>query len=218
MELLFDATGLSLRGLALALGVDRMSVRRHRDGGLDETLADEWAVALGFHPAEVWPDWLTRKSPSTDEAEGDPPLSHAPPPVSDMRRKRARGSERDMDYPQGRQVIGRFVAVETVRRRATPEQQAAGQPGTAVPGMFELVLIEDRQDREWKHGIGFFETDQEGEVTKISRTIAEGSVSPGDLVSVRIKSSATAKGTKAYSNDTAISMVVLVPSGTALAG
>lgn len=55
---LIEATGLTWRGLATAIGIDRATVRRAREAGLDDRLADEWAVAMGFHPAEVWPHWL----------------------------------------------------------------------------------------------------------------------------------------------------------------
>lgn len=40
------------------LGIDRRQVHRWRElGGLITTHADRAAVALGLHPAIIWPDW-----------------------------------------------------------------------------------------------------------------------------------------------------------------
>lgn len=43
--------------LARALGCDHTQVSRWRSQGLPLDSADRVAVALGLHPAEVWPDW-----------------------------------------------------------------------------------------------------------------------------------------------------------------
>ena len=108
--------------------------------------------------------------------------------------------------PRGRQIVGRFAGVDTARRKPTDTQLEQGKLGTAVQGMYLLTIVEDLGDRERKHELTFFEVDQEGDVTKISRTIEEGSTGPGDLVSVRFKSGVS-KGK--YVSDTALSMALL---------
>lgn len=45
--------------LAMVLGVHPRQVYRWRSYGVTEVQADELAIAVGVHPAEVWPDWLT---------------------------------------------------------------------------------------------------------------------------------------------------------------
>lgn len=47
--------GLSL--LALQLGISHRRARRARSEGITETQADTWAIRLGLHPTNVWPDW-----------------------------------------------------------------------------------------------------------------------------------------------------------------
>lgn len=115
----------------------------------------------------------------------------------------------DGRFVQGRQVVGLFQGVDTARRKATDAQVADGKPGTPVQGMYLLKLVEQIEDRERPHDLTFFETDQEGEVTKISKTIAEGVAKVGDLVSVRFKSQVSKSK---YVSDTAVSMVVLAPA------
>lgn len=43
--------------LALSLGVARRQVQRWAHRGLTVAQADVAAVALGLHPAEIWPGW-----------------------------------------------------------------------------------------------------------------------------------------------------------------
>ena len=43
--------------LAHRLGYDRARVAAYRSRGLSERQADHVAVALGFHPIEIWPDY-----------------------------------------------------------------------------------------------------------------------------------------------------------------
>ena len=45
--------------LARSLGVSVRTVWRWHHHGLTDTQADHAAIALGLHPAIVWPDWLT---------------------------------------------------------------------------------------------------------------------------------------------------------------
>jgi hypothetical protein len=45
-------------GLAERIHVERRTVSRHRAAGwLTPWTADRYAVALGLHPAVVWPNW-----------------------------------------------------------------------------------------------------------------------------------------------------------------
>jgi len=43
--------------LAEIVHVDPSTITRHMEGGLTLTEADEWCMALGVHPAEIWPAW-----------------------------------------------------------------------------------------------------------------------------------------------------------------
>lgn len=43
--------------LAHRLGVHRQQVAQYRSRGLSERQADRVAIALGFHPIEIWPDY-----------------------------------------------------------------------------------------------------------------------------------------------------------------
>jgi hypothetical protein len=38
-------------------------VKRLRAQGLSDSQADRYAAALGYHPVNIWPDWL---APATD--------------------------------------------------------------------------------------------------------------------------------------------------------
>lgn len=49
----------SMLVLAEAAGVAPATLYRWRRSGVPVLRADELAVALGFHPVEVWPEWLT---------------------------------------------------------------------------------------------------------------------------------------------------------------
>lgn len=57
----FDAAplleGRTTKGLARAIGVDARQVYRWREYGIPADRADEVACTLGYHPAELWPDW-----------------------------------------------------------------------------------------------------------------------------------------------------------------
>ena len=43
--------------LAERLRISARTVHRYRHRGLTVLQADRLAVAAGFHPAEIWPDW-----------------------------------------------------------------------------------------------------------------------------------------------------------------
>jgi hypothetical protein len=49
--------GTSAAELAGFLRVSSRTVFRYRTHGLNIVQADRAAVAVGYHPAEVWPDW-----------------------------------------------------------------------------------------------------------------------------------------------------------------
>lgn len=48
--------------LAEIIGVKRHTIVQWRNGGRNFTYwqADQIAVRLGFHPAEIWPDWFDK--------------------------------------------------------------------------------------------------------------------------------------------------------------
>lgn len=51
------AGNTSVSDFARQAGVSARSVWRWRHHGLDEWRADRLAIAFGFHPCEVWPEW-----------------------------------------------------------------------------------------------------------------------------------------------------------------
>lgn len=60
LEILTDRGADTERTIAELLDVSRRTVRDHTDRGyLWWITADEYACRLGFHPSEIWPDWLT---------------------------------------------------------------------------------------------------------------------------------------------------------------
>lgn len=62
------AEATSLRRLAFLLGLDGSTVSGVQHSGLTWRQADEWAIRLGKHPAEVWPDiWWSCIEPEEDE-------------------------------------------------------------------------------------------------------------------------------------------------------
>ncbi len=58
LEPLMEAAGHPAAGtLAARAGVTARTVWRWHHRGLTDTQADRTAVALGYHPANIWPDW-----------------------------------------------------------------------------------------------------------------------------------------------------------------
>ena len=53
---LLSLVGGSSPRVALRLGVDQRTILRWRTEGVSELQADRAAIALGFHPYEVWPE------------------------------------------------------------------------------------------------------------------------------------------------------------------
>lgn len=51
---LVEATGMSENVLCARLGLNVTRARK----GIDERLADEVAIRLGYHPSEIWRDWM----------------------------------------------------------------------------------------------------------------------------------------------------------------
>lgn len=43
--------------LAVRLGVSTRTIWRWHNSGLSDVQADRIAVALDYHPANIWPDW-----------------------------------------------------------------------------------------------------------------------------------------------------------------
>lgn len=67
-DLLDAAGGVSVNGLAREIGKPRRTVHRWRQtGAVPASSADQAAVALGHHPAEIWPSWGTDTPWSDDE-------------------------------------------------------------------------------------------------------------------------------------------------------
>jgi len=54
--------------LAAAVHVSRRTVQRWARHGLSDTAADRAAIALGVHPAQVWPGWVAVGLTPTDDA------------------------------------------------------------------------------------------------------------------------------------------------------
>lgn len=53
----------SLPELADRLGVERRTVLRYGANGLSLYQADELAVRMGYHPSELWPEWVGAGAP-----------------------------------------------------------------------------------------------------------------------------------------------------------
>lgn len=54
---LIQRSGMSRSALRMKVGISGESARRYESEGLTVWQADRLAVRLGFHPANVWPDW-----------------------------------------------------------------------------------------------------------------------------------------------------------------
>lgn len=66
--LLDAAGGISVNGLAREIGLPRRTVHRwHQAGAVPPASADRAAVALGHHPAEIWPHWATEPWSTDDD-------------------------------------------------------------------------------------------------------------------------------------------------------
>lgn len=57
LQALLKAAGATMLGLAAATGQHARTLHRWAHMGLTVDQADRLAVAVGFHPAEVWPAW-----------------------------------------------------------------------------------------------------------------------------------------------------------------
>jgi hypothetical protein len=57
-DVIVDADTRTDRGLALRLGLDTHTVQEARVKGLHWSIADRAAIAVGQHPAAIWPDWI----------------------------------------------------------------------------------------------------------------------------------------------------------------
>lgn len=64
----FDGEPAGLVALAERLGTTPRWLRSLRTAGLTWDLADRYSVALGYHPAELWPDWW--REAEADERRG----------------------------------------------------------------------------------------------------------------------------------------------------
>lgn len=57
IEPLIDAERLSTKAFAELLGIRRRQLCRWKNVGLTVRQADELAMRLGYHPAEIWAAW-----------------------------------------------------------------------------------------------------------------------------------------------------------------
>ena len=57
LEPLAAAMCMSLNAACVQLGVSGSTLKKYRDDGVSERVADRLAVRAGFHPAEVWPEF-----------------------------------------------------------------------------------------------------------------------------------------------------------------
>lgn len=57
LEPLAARSGLPRHQLAIRINASNLSMHRYERDGLTIWQADRFAVRLGFHPANVWPDW-----------------------------------------------------------------------------------------------------------------------------------------------------------------
>lgn len=55
---LATAMGVSENQAVMTLGVNGRMGQLYRHQGMSERVAERLAVKAGFHPAEVWPEWL----------------------------------------------------------------------------------------------------------------------------------------------------------------
>lgn len=58
LEDLLRGMGISAALLAEVLGLDETALYRRLTWGLDDIEADHWAIALGTHPGNIWPEWF----------------------------------------------------------------------------------------------------------------------------------------------------------------
>lgn len=58
LDALVEATGLSEAALGRRVGLSGSTLKQARLVGFTESAADRYACRAGFHPYEVWPDWL----------------------------------------------------------------------------------------------------------------------------------------------------------------
>ena len=103
------------------------------------------------------------------------------------------------DFPQGRLLVGKFSGVKQVSKK----------DGTLVPGMFEVSVTPE--GRDWPLRAVFFATDEDGEPSRMQKTLDAAKPAEGSIVAVRFTTKATVSGSdgKAYANDTAAGLYVL---------
>ncbi|MFB4293276.1 hypothetical protein ACBI99_36940 [Nonomuraea sp. ATR24] len=57
LERLLDRINLSVEQFAEMVGISRPTAYRRMKHGVKWAEADDWAVAFGFLPYEIWPEW-----------------------------------------------------------------------------------------------------------------------------------------------------------------
>lgn len=75
---LIAAVGLTVEELAEVVGISRATAYRRAKNGVQWSEADDWSVALGFLPFEIWPEWADSDPAEWWDMPHDPELESAP--------------------------------------------------------------------------------------------------------------------------------------------
>jgi hypothetical protein len=105
---------------------------------------------------------------------------------------------------EGRQVVGRFLAVRPVRYGS--KHPRSGEP---VDNMFEIAVLERGAEEDKTHRLAFFSTSYDG-LSRVRAAIELDDPRPGDTVAVKFTTTAKTNdaGSKAFVNDTAVDFAV----------
>jgi hypothetical protein len=128
---LMAATGIqSMKQLRDIFPMNGTTYRQVMDEGLATDQADRWAVRLGLHPWQVWPDWSHIECAATDcDATFIPKQAHqrfCGSTCSSRQRRRDR-YDRDPEYREKRREEARRyyeTCGDYVRRRNRERKQA----------------------------------------------------------------------------------------------
>jgi hypothetical protein len=72
------------------LGMARNNIEHARRRGLSFDQCDRWAIRLGYHPAELWPDWMEHSLSIPPEVEAK--RQHADRERANKRRRQERST------------------------------------------------------------------------------------------------------------------------------
>lgn len=113
---------------------------------------------------------------------------------------------------EGRLIVGTYGGLRPVMSRKTGE-------AVPVPGMQEIVVMAGAMDHQFALRATFFNTDYEGETTRMRRMMDELQPREGECVAVRVSSKASKPNDKgvSYVNDEATAIYAVVVNETVLA-